>query len=82
MGAYWSLIIAAIPFCIILIYYFGQRRMRKALFSIDQRQFVNRYSALFVHASKLKGSAIFFVRDPQAVPPYLTHAMFDNGIIY
>lgn len=82
MGAYWSLIIAAVPFSVILVYYLGQRRMRTSHCAIDQQLFVDRYTELYNQASKLKGTAIFFVRDPKAIPPYLTHAMFDNGIIY
>ena len=82
MGAYWSLIIAAIPFSIILVYYMGQRRMRRAQGSVDHHLFVERYTKLYEQSSHLKGAAIFFVRDPHAVPSYLTHAMFDNGIIY
>jgi KUP system potassium uptake protein len=81
-GGYWSLIIAAIPFAIILIYSAGQRKLRRCLRPLDLDIFLESYNQLYGSLSKIKGSALFFARDTKRVPSYIVHTVFMNNIIY
>ncbi|OGI29402.1 MAG: potassium transporter Kup [Candidatus Melainabacteria bacterium RIFOXYA12_FULL_32_12] len=81
-GGYWSIIIASIPFLIILIYTNGQRRLYKVLKPINLDKFLERYIPAYKEASKAEGTALFFVRDPKTIPPYISNTMFCNKIIY
>lgn len=81
-GGYWSIIIAIIPFSIIMVYTLGQKKLYKALKPMDLPVFLERYNQLYKGASKIKGTALFFARDIQRVPPYIVNTMFNNGIIY
>jgi KUP system potassium uptake protein len=53
-GGYWSLVIAMVPLSIILIYYFGQKKMRGLLKSMPLRQFLTLYKELYAKDDKLK----------------------------
>ncbi len=81
-GAYWSLVIAMVPLCIIMIYTRGQRRLRDALKPIPLEDFLERYLIFQKTAPKLKGSALFFVRDIKLVPTYVAQTMLQNNIVY
>lgn len=81
-GGYWSIIIAIIPFALISLYVFGQRRMRAALQSIPVDVFVAEYGNRYKQATPLKGTGLFFVRNPRLIPPYVRQVMFDNRIMY
>ena len=81
-GGYWSLIIAAIPLAIILIYTGGQRKLYRSIrpFSLDV--FLHSYNEVYETLNKIKGTALFFARDMRKVPAYIVHTMFMNNIIY
>ncbi|MFO0754387.1 MAG: KUP/HAK/KT family potassium transporter [Thermodesulfovibrionales bacterium] len=81
-GGYWSIVIALVPLAIILIYTNGQRRLYRSLNPMPLDTFLAHYNEAFKTLSKVKGTALFFARDIQRVPPYITHTMFTNGIIY
>lgn len=81
-GAYITLFIAIIPLTIIFIYTQGQKRLYKSLNSMDMKDFLIKYKESYVTKPKLNGTAIFFTRDIQKVPPYIANTMLDNGIIY
>ncbi len=81
-GAYWSLIIAAIPFCIILVYTYGQKRLQESLRPISLEEFLVRYLTFEKTTTKLKGSALFFIRDIKFIPAHVTQTMFQNNIVY
>ncbi len=81
-GGYWSLIIAAIPLSIILIYTKGQKRLYRAMKPMPLDVFLGRYFQHYRKIARIKGSALFFARDMRMVPPYLTTTMFTNHIIY
>jgi KUP system potassium uptake protein len=81
-GGYWSLVIAAIPFAMILIYSAGQRKLRRSLRPLDMDIFLESYNQLYGSLSKIKGSALFFARDTKRVPSYIVHTIFMNNIIY
>ncbi len=81
-GGYWSLVIAAIPLAIILIYSAGQRKLRRSLRPLDLNVFLESYNQMYASLSKIKGSALFFARDTKKIPPYVVHTVFMNNIIY
>ncbi len=81
-GGYWSIIIAAIPFSIIMIYTSGQKKLYRSLQPMPLEYFLERYKEMYNTAGKIKGSALYFARDIRQVPPYIVNTMFNNNIIY
>ncbi|TQD26396.1 KUP/HAK/KT family potassium transporter [Methanolobus vulcani] len=81
-GGYWSITIATALLCLILIYTTGQKRLYRLLRPMPFADYLKKYNQAYMRASKIKGTALFFARDMSFVPPYITHTMFDNGIIY
>ncbi len=81
-GGYWSIILALIPFSIIMVYTSGQKKLYSALKPLDLDVFLGEYNRLYSSINKIKGTALFFARDITRIPPYITTTMFDNNIIY
>jgi KUP system potassium uptake protein len=81
-GGYWSIILALIPFSIIMIYTKGQKRLGEALSPISLDVFLKEYNELYQNIPKIRGSALFFARDIKKIPPYMANTMFNNNIIY
>lgn len=81
-GGYWSLIIAAIPLVIILIYTGGQRKLYRTIRPLKLDVFLYSYNELYQALNKIKGTALFFARDTSRIPSYIVHTMFMNNIIY
>lgn len=81
-GAYWSIIIATLPFCLIILYIEGQRAMYKAISFMDKEPFLEEYNRLYSEINKIKGTALFFSRGIEKLPPYIIQTMFINNIIY
>ena len=81
-GGYWSLIIAAIPLAIIMIYTGGQRKLYRTIRPLKLDVFLHSYNEVYQALSKIKGTALFFARDMRKVPSYIVHTMFMNNIIY
>ena len=81
-GAYWSLVIAALPFAVILIYTKGQKSLHRALMPTDLGHFLEKYNQLQSSMSKIKGTALFFVRDVKTISPYVVQTIFKNNILY
>jgi KUP system potassium uptake protein len=81
-GGYWSLIIASIPFAVILLYTWGQRVLHRRMRPLTMDVFLQSYRELYEGLAKIKGTALFFARDTGKVPPYIIHTIFRNNIIY
>ncbi len=81
-GGYWSLIIAAIPFSIIMLYRRGQRKLYNALQPLPIDVFLMSYKQIYGAVNKISGTALYFSRDSKEIPPYIIHTMFKNNIIY
>lgn len=81
-GAYWSIIIAMIPFSLIMLYIQGQKAMYKSISLMDKVPFLEEYERLYKEVNKIDGTAIFFARGIEKVPPYIVQTMFINNIIY
>ena len=81
-GGYWSLIIAAVPLFVILLFTRGQRALFRSMQPLPLDVFLLSYSQIYAGSPRLRGTALFFAKDHREVPPYIVHTMFKNGIIY
>jgi KUP system potassium uptake protein len=81
-GGYWSLLIAAIPLGIILIYVNGQKRLATSLKPVPLDEFLPRFNDLYKSVNKISGSALYFARDFRQIPQYIPRTMFTNNIVY
>ncbi len=81
-GGYVSLLIAFIPFCIIMIYVNGQKKLAKALSPIPLEEFLPQFNAVYGSVNRISGSALFFARDFRRLPRYISRIMFTNNIVY
>lgn len=81
-GAYWSIIIATIPLSLIILYLKGQHAMYKSIEFMDKEAFLARYNQEYASPGKIQGTALFFARGIEKVPPYIVQTMFTNNIIY
>ncbi len=81
-GGYWSIILASIPFSVIVIYTAGQKRLSSALTPVPLAVFLEEYNYVYNNMNRIKGTALFFAREIQKIPSYMAHTMFKNNIIY
>ncbi|MDD1689888.1 MAG: KUP/HAK/KT family potassium transporter [Methanoregula sp.] len=81
-GGYWSLVIAFIPFSIILIYVNGQKKLVAALSPVPLEEFLGKFNEAYHSANRISGTALFFARDFRNLPQYIPRIMFNNRIIY
>jgi KUP system potassium uptake protein len=81
-GGYWSLVIASIPFGIILLFTWGQRVLHRSMGPLDMDVFLVSYNQLYQALPKIPGTALFFARDTRKVPAYMVHTIYRNNIIY
>ena len=81
-GGYWSIIIALLPLCMILIYTQGQKKLYLSLKAIPLARFLEQYNEAYKTLNKISGSALFFARDINKIPPYIARTMFIHNIIY
>ena len=81
-GGFWSLIIAAIPFGMIMLFTRGQKKLYNALQPLPLDVFLVSYNQIYKAVNKISGTALFFAKDAQEIPPYVVHTMFKNNILY
>jgi KUP system potassium uptake protein len=81
-GGYWSIIIALFIFSLIVIYTSGQKRLYEVLKPVKIDDFLEKYNHLYAAENKISGTALFFTRDINRIPQYISHVMFKNNIIY
>ena len=81
-GGYWSLVIAAIPLGVILVFLAGQKRLLHAFQPVPLDQFLRQYRQVHDTMNRISGTALFFARDVQRMPPYIARTMFVNTILY
>lgn len=81
-GGFWSLVIAALPFTVILIYTKGGKRLYKAIKPVPIDVFLSEYITRYDSLSKIDGTGLYFIRDIRMIPPYIAKTMFVNNIIY
>jgi len=81
-GGYWSVIIAAVVFTLIIIYTSGQKRLYELMKPTKFENFLEKYNKVYATENKISGTALFFSRDITRIPQYISHIMFKNNIIY
>lgn len=81
-GAYMSLIMSAIPFGLIILYVRGHQVLYKSMSPMRRDEFFDKYNEFYANSSKITGTALFFARGIDRVPPYVAQTMFINNILY
>ncbi len=81
-GGYWSLIIASIPFGMIILYTKGQKRLFKNMNFMPLEEFLHKFKRVYETTERIKGTALFLIRDAKEIPFYITQTMFYHGILY
>jgi KUP system potassium uptake protein len=80
-GAYWSIILASIPFTTILIWTNGQRCLYKALRPLELDIFLLSYEQIYAKG-RIAGTALFFLKGLEVIPPYIVHCVIRSNIVY
>ena len=81
-GAYWSIILAAVPFITIMVWTRGQKALYHALRPLDLETFMLSYEQIYGKQRNIPGTGLFFVRGLDVIPPYLVHCVIRSNIIY
>jgi KUP system potassium uptake protein len=81
-GAFWSLIIASVPFLTMVIFTKGQKMLFRRLRPLDLPTFLISYEQVYGKGKNIAGTALFFTRQGAVVPPYIVHCMLGSSIIY
>lgn len=81
-GAYWSLVIAAFPLALILIWTQGQKRLGRLIRPLALDVFRTGYEQVYRKGKNIPGTGLFFTRDVKFVPPYVVHCLLRSNIIY
>lgn len=81
-GAYWSFILASIPFIAILVWTKGQKRLFDSLRPLELNTFLVSYGQIYAKGRNIAGTALFFCRDYRMISPYIVHTIFRSNIIY
>ncbi len=81
-GGYWSIILAAVPFVVILIWTKGQRALYRALRPLDLETFLLSYEQIFAKGKNIPGTGLFFTKEWNVIPPYVIHCIIRSNIIY
>lgn len=81
-GGYWSLLLASIPFITIVVWTQGQKALYRSLQPLDFDIFQTSYSQIHAKGKNIPGTALFFVKEWNVIPPYLIHCIIRSNIIY
>jgi len=81
-GGYWSLLLAALPLGMILLYMHGQKKLYRTMDFMPLDEFLHKFKRVYAVKEKLEGSALFLIKDIQDIPFYVTQTMFFHNIIY
>jgi len=81
-GGYWSLVIASIPLAMIILYTKGQGRLYRVMDFMPLDEFLNKFTRVHATTERIKGTALFLLKDINEIPFYITQTMFFHGAIY
>jgi KUP system potassium uptake protein len=81
-GAYWSLVISSFPLLIMLIWTRGQASLFRHLRPLVFDTFLVGYEQVYGKGRNISGTALFFTRSLDLVPPYIVHCILSSNIIY
>ncbi|MDD5231918.1 MAG: KUP/HAK/KT family potassium transporter [Syntrophales bacterium] len=80
-GAYWSLILAAVPLTVMTVWTRGQRRIFRSMQPLPLGTFLISYEQVYAKCT-IPGTALFFTRQIDIIPPYVTHCIIGSQIVY
>lgn len=80
-GAYWSIILASIPFVTILVWTNGQRFLYRAMRPLEMDIFLLSYEQIYAK-NRIPGCGLYFTKGLEVVPPYVVHCVIRSNIIY
>lgn len=81
-GGYWSLILASIPFLIIIIWRQGQKQLFSKLKPVDLETFLLSYTQVYIKGNLIPGTGLFFIGNYRTISPYIIHCIIAGNIIY
>jgi KUP system potassium uptake protein len=81
-GGYWSLLLSLVPFCMIILYTQGQKRLYRMMDFMSLEEFLHKFTRVFETTSRIKGTALFLIKDVKDIPFYVTQTMFFHGVMY
>jgi KUP system potassium uptake protein len=81
-GGYWSLILASIPLAMILLYTKGQKKLYRTMDFMPLDEFLHKFTRVHATTERIKGTALFLLKDINEIPFYVIQTMFFHGIIY
>ena len=81
-GGYWSIIIASIPFFVIMLWTIGNKNLQVAFRSLSIDIFLESYNQIYKLGNNIKGTALFLTKNLEKVPPYIVHCMLRTNIMY
>ena len=81
-GGYWSIILALIPFGMIILYTKGQKMLYKMMNFMPLEEFLHKFRRVYATNAKVNGTALFLLKDVKEIPFYITQTMFYHGILY
>jgi KUP system potassium uptake protein len=81
-GGYWSVVIAAIPFILIVLWSMGNSVMARVFRSLPLDVFLESYNQLYSLGNNIKGTAVFLTKKMDMIPPYMVHCIIRTNIIY
>ncbi len=81
-GGYWSILLASIPFTVMIIWQKGNERIYKQLMPTDFETFIVSYEQIYNKSRIIPGTCLFFVGNYNVISPYITHCIVSANIIY
>lgn len=81
-GGYWSIIIALVPFFIIELWARGNKSMYKSFRALPLDTFLISYNQIYSRGNNVEGTALFFTKNFEEIPPYIVHCMIRSNIVY
>jgi KUP system potassium uptake protein len=81
-GGYWSLILAAIPLTIIVIYTKGQKRLYRMMDFMPLEEFLHKFTRVHATTERIRGTALFLLKDIKEIPFYIVQTMFFHSVVY
>ena len=82
LGGYWSIILSLIPFMVIMLYMQGQKRLYKMMEFMPLDDFLHKFSRVYATTARIKGTALFLIKDVKDMPFYVIQTMFYHGLLY
>jgi len=81
-GGYWSIILSLMPFVMIVLYTQGQKKLYRMMDFMSLEDFLLKFTRVYDTMPRIKGTALFLIKDVKDIPFYVTQTMFFHGVIY